>query len=122
MGRKKKSYPSKPLFVMVAFLFAAIVVLGVFRFQASRLEYLLNNINRSIERYSAEEVELKQVFSGLASPIKIYSYCKDMLGMDKVKNVEMVRVNTSRLASVPPAESQKGWRSSVFSIFGFAMN
>ena len=122
MGRKRKSYPSKPLFTMVAFLFAAIVVLGVFRFQASRLEYLLNNINRSIERYSAEEVELKQVFSELASPIKIYSYCKDMLGMDKVKHVEMVRVNTSHLASVPPAESQKGWRSSVFSIFGFAMN
>lgn len=107
---------------MVAMFFAVIIVLGLFRFQVSRLEYLLNSINKNIERYSAEEVELRQVFSGLSSPIKIYSYCKDVLGMDKVKNVEMVRVDATYTASVPAPGTQKGWRSSLFSFFGFGMN
>lgn len=107
----------------MAMLFLMVIVgLGVFRFHSSRLEYMLNSINRSIERYSTEEVELRQVFSGLASPIKIYSYCKDMLGMDKAKNVEMVEVDSTYVASVPAPGRRQDWRSSVFAFFGFAMN
>jgi hypothetical protein len=103
-------------------VFTAIVVLGLLRFHASRLEYLLSNINRGIEHYSAEEMELKQVFSGLASPIKIYSYCKDVLGMDKAKNVEMVQVAAPRVAYAAEPEPQKSWRSSLFAFFGFSVN
>lgn len=120
--RNRKQTSSRPLFTMAALLFTAIVILGVFRFHVSRLEHLLDNINRGIERYAAEEVELKQVFSGLASPIKIYSYCKDMLGMDKVKHVEMVRVPNTHVATVPAPSPQKNWRSSVLSLFGFSLN
>lgn len=120
----RKNISSKPLFVLVTTFFIVITVLGIFRFQSSRLEYVLNNINKGIERYSAEEVELRQVFSGLSSPIKIYSYCKDMLGMKKVKDVEVVRVDTVHVASAPaPAsDAQKGWRSSLFAFLGFTVN
>ena len=120
--RYRKSISSKPLFTVTAVFFAAIVVLGLFRFQASRLEHLLNSINKNIERYSVEEVELRQIFSGLSSPIKIYSYCKDVLGMEKVKGVEMVQVDPVHVASAPVPETQRGWRSSLFSFFGFGMN
>lgn len=120
--KHRKSISSKPLFAVATVFFIAITVLGLFRFQASRLEYVLNSINKGIERYSAEEVELRQVFSGLSSPIKIYSYCKDMLGMEKVKGVEMVQVDRVHVASVPASDAQKGWRSSLFSFFGFAVN
>ncbi|MDR2180936.1 MAG: hypothetical protein LBP21_11570 [Synergistaceae bacterium] len=105
-----------------AVLFTVLVILGFFRFQASRLEQHLSNLDKDIERYSAEEVELKQVFSGLASPIKIYGYCKDMLGMDKVKHVEMVRIPAAHVAVVPAPEPQKKWRSNVFSLLGFTVN
>ncbi|MDR1977352.1 MAG: hypothetical protein LBQ42_01320 [Synergistaceae bacterium] len=110
------------IFTVAVVSFTAIVVLGFFRLQVSRLEQLLSSIDGSIERYSAEEVELKQVFSGLASPIKIYSYCKDMLGMDKVKQVEIVNVPATHVVAIPSPEPQKGWRSSVFSILGFTVN
>ncbi|MDR1622197.1 MAG: hypothetical protein LBS00_07470 [Synergistaceae bacterium] len=119
--RKRRLFSSK-LFTMAVVLFTAVVILGFFRLQVSRLEQLLSDIDRSIERYSAEEVELKQVFSGLASPIKIYSYCKDVLGMDKVKQVEMVHVPAVRSAAVSSPESRKGWRSNVFSLLGFSVN
>jgi hypothetical protein len=118
MRKRKRGLP----FTIAIVLFMALVVLGFFRLHVSRLEQLLNNIDKDIERYSVEEVELKQVFSGLASPIKIYSYCKDMLGMDKVKNVEIVHVPAARVVAVPSPESQKRWRSSVFSLLGFTVN
>jgi cell division protein FtsB len=119
--RQRKFFSSR-LFTIGVVLFTAIVVLGFFRLQVSRFEQLLSGIDQRIERYSAEEVQLKQTFSGLASPIKIYAYCKDMLGMDKVKRVEMVHVPAVRSVAVPSPKSQKGWRSNVFSLLGFSVN
>ncbi|MDR1873775.1 MAG: hypothetical protein LBQ90_02005 [Synergistaceae bacterium] len=103
-------------------VFIAIVVLGFLRFHASRLEYLLNTVYRNIERYSTEEMELKQAYSGLSSPTRIYSYCRDVLGMDRARNVEMIQVNPVHLASAPEVESKKSWRSSLFSFFGLTIN
>jgi hypothetical protein len=110
------------LFTTAAVLFTALVILGFFRLQASRLEQFLNNIDKDIDRYSVEEVELKQVFSYLASPIRIYGHCKDILGMDKVKHVEIVRVPDTHVVALPSPESQKRWRSNVFSLLGFTVN
>jgi hypothetical protein len=120
--RNKKRVASGPIFTTVLVFFTAIVVLGFFRLQAARLEQLLHNIERDIERYSLEEDELKQVFSKQASPLQIYSYWKEKLGMDKAQQVEVIRVPGVYTAAVPPPEPQKGWRSSLFSIFGFAVN
>jgi hypothetical protein len=119
--RKRKLVLSR-LFTITVALFTALVILGFFRLQVSRLEQLLSNIDKDMERYSTEEAEFKQIFSGLASPIKIYSYCKDMLGMDKVKNVEVIHVPATRVVTVPSPESQKKWRSNVFSLLGFTVN
>jgi hypothetical protein len=120
--QEKKASP-KPLFLVAMTIFAAVVVLGLFRFHASQLEYLLNSINRNIERYSMEEMELKQVFSGLSSTFKIYNYCRDRLHMDKAENVEMLRLTSPRATvSVPAVESKKSWRSSLFSFFGLTAN
>jgi hypothetical protein len=101
--------------------FAAVAALGFFRFQAFRLEYLLNDINSRIERYSMEEVEFRQIFAGLTSPIKVYSYCQEILGMSQAKLVEEVRVPNSRTAAAPPAP-QKNWRSKMLSAFGLSVN
>lgn len=120
VGKRKKRSSNKTLLVMVTLVFGAVALLGSLRFQASRLEYFLNTVNKNIERYSTEELELKQTFPSLASPIKIYSYCKDMLGMSKVKGVETVRVDAERVVTASRPESQKGWRSSVRALFGFA--
>ena len=119
----KKRVSSKPFFTLAALSFAVIVGLGFFRFNASQLEYRLNSIERSIERYSIEEIELKQTLSSLTSPIKIYSYCKDRLGMSTARQ-ELVRIPYSRVlvADVIPIEPQKGWRSSLFSFFGLTVN
>jgi len=117
----RKRASSKPFFTLVALSFAAIVGLGFFRFSASQLEYRLNNIERSIERYSAEEMELKQELSGLTSPIRIYSYCKERLGMSAARQ-EVVRMPRVIVADVLTVEPQKGWRSSLFSFFGFTVN
>jgi len=117
----RKRASSKPFFMLVALSFAAIIGLGFFRFSASQLEYRLSYIERSIERYSAEEIELKQELSGLTSPIRIYSYCKERLGMNTAKQ-EIVRVPLVLVADVVPDEPQKGWRSNLFSFFGFTVN
>ena len=118
--RNKKRVSSRPFFTLAVLSFAAIIGLGFFRFSASQLEYRLSGIERSIERYTAEEIELKQTLSGLTSPIKIYSYCKEQLGMTTGKQ-EIVYVRHVRVADAAPAEPPK-WRSSMFSFFGFAVN
>lgn len=121
-GVRKKSISNKGILAMVLICLGALILLGGLRFYSSRLEYILNSINRGIERYSSEEVDLKQAFSGLTSPIKIYSYCKDMLGMDKAKTVETIRVGNEKVAVAAPSERGRAWRSNVFSIFGRGMN
>jgi hypothetical protein len=120
MGARKRM-SSKSFILGVGIFLSLLTVLGGFRFYAFRLEYLLSEINRGIERYSSEEMELWQVFSGLTSPIKIYSYCRDKLGMETPKHVEILRVQEPRVAAAPDP-GPKGWRSSVLSLFGLAMN
>ena len=112
--RKRKPFSLK-LFTVAVVFFTTVVVLGFFRLQVSRLEQLLNHIDQRLERYSAEEIELKQVLSGLVSPVKIDSYCKDILGMDKVRHVEILRIPAAHFAATSaPEEPQKKWRSSAF--------
>ena len=117
----KKHVSSKPFFTLVAFSFAIIIGLGFFRFNSSHLEYRLSILEKSIERYSTEEEELMQTLSSLTSPIKIYGYCKDQLGMTASKQ-ETLHVQSVRVANASQAEPQKGWRSSMFAFFGFAVN
>jgi hypothetical protein len=95
--------------------------LGVCRIYSSRLDYVLSEISRKIEARSTEEMELWQAFSGLTSPIKVYSYCKDKLGMGSPKNVQVIRVQGPKIAVVPPP-NPKGWRSQMLSFFGFPVN
>ena len=122
MEAGKRKFSSRSVAAVVGVFLGLLVILGGFRFYSFRLEYLLSEINRRIEAHSMEEIELWQVFSGLTSPIKVYSYCKDKLGMDNPKKVEIVHVQGTRVAVVPPPSSPKGWRSSVLSFFGSAMN
>jgi cell division protein FtsL len=117
-----KRISSKSFIAGTAIVLSLLVVLGGFRFYSFRLEYLLSEINRGIESYSTEEIELWQTFSGLTSPIKVYSYCKDKLGMNNPKNVEVVHVRGPRVAAAPSPENPKGWRSGVLSLLGFSMN
>jgi hypothetical protein len=117
----KKRATSKPFLILAAFSFAAIVGLGFFRFNAAQLEYRLSGIEKSIEHYSVEEIELKRTLSGLTSPIKIYSYCKDRLGMNMAAQ-ELVRVPGVLVAEAAAPVPQKGWRSNLFSFFGLMVN
>jgi hypothetical protein len=119
--RNKKRTSSKPLLVGGAVLLI-IAVLVFLRFHISRLEGVLNGIDKEFERYAMEEINLKQEFSKFASPYKIYKNCKEGLGMDKAKHVEVVRVVPERFAFVPEPEPRKGWRSSIFAFFGFSVN
>jgi hypothetical protein len=86
------------------------------------LEQFLHNVDKDIERYSAEEIGLKQKFSILASPRTIYDDCKKRLGMDQVKHVDIIQVPDVHVVAVPSPELQKRWRSNVFSLFGFTVN
>ena len=117
----KKRVSSKPFFTLSALVFAMIVVLGFFRFNAAQLEHRLSVMERSIARYTAEESELKQILSGLQSPIRIYRHCKELLGMTADKP-EIMHVQHIRVANTAPIEPQKGWRASMFAFFGFTVN
>ena len=120
MSRRKRA-SSKPFFAVAALLFAAIVGLGFFRFSAAQLEFRLNTMERSIQRYTAEEAELRQVLSGLTSPIRILSYCREQLGMTAARQ-EIVQVPRLLTARAPVPEPQEGWRYSMFAFFGLRMN
>ena len=117
----RKRASSKPFFTLAALSFAAIVGLGFFRFSASQLEYRLSVIERSIERYSAEERELEQSLSSLTSPIKIYSYCKDRLGMNTA-NQDIVQIPLFLTPYAAAPEPQKKWHLSMLSFFGLTVN
>jgi hypothetical protein len=112
---------SRSVIATVGVFMGLLIVLGGFRFYSFRLETLLSGINREIEAYSSEEMELWQVFSGLTSPIKVYSYCREKLGMNTPQNVRIVRVRGPQVAAAPPSDSKR-LRSGVLSFFGFAMN
>ena len=61
-----------------------------------------------------------QEFSGLVSPIKIYSYCKERLGMEKVQVAESlaIPVREGRFVADRGPEPVKGWRTRFAWLFG----
>lgn len=119
----QKRVSSKPFFMLFALVTVMLVGLGFFRFNSAQLEFRLGRIERSIVRYTTEEAELRQILSGLTSPIRIYSFCREQLGM-VAGTQEVVRVPRVRMASSPvdQLESQRGWRYSMFAFFGFTAN
>ena len=72
-----------------------VIGLGILRFHAARLAYYLESVNQSIQKYSEEEVLLRQELSALVAPIRIYSYCKENLGMQKVLKAETLPIRSS---------------------------
>ncbi|MBQ6969943.1 MAG: hypothetical protein IJP85_06405 [Synergistaceae bacterium] len=99
-----------------------VIGLGILRFHAARLAYYLESVNQSIQKYSDEEVVLRQELSALVAPIRIYSYCKESLGMQKVMKAETLPVQIKsgvRAASRNEAPSgAKGWRSGLAWLLG----
>ena len=99
-----------------------VIGLGILRFHAARLAYYLESVNQSIQKYSDEEVVLRQELSALIAPIRIYSYCKENLGMQKVLKAETlpVRMKSGNLAASKSSSSSglQGWRSSLAWLLG----
>lgn len=97
-----------------------ILGLGVLRFHAARLAYHLDSLNLSIQRYAKEETALQQQLSTLVSPYKVYSYCKERLGMTKALTAETLTVRSSRgLAAKKETEVEKqGWRATLAWLLG----
>ena len=118
---KQRRASSRPFITLVALSFAMIIGLGFFRFSNSQLEHRLSSLDRSLERYTSEETELKRTLSSLTSPIRIYSHCKDKLGMTAGRQ-DVVRVQRVNTAHTTPVEPQRGWRSSMLAFFGLTMN
>jgi len=128
MNRNQQNVSSKPFFVssalvVVTFTIAILGILGLFRFNAAQLELRLGRLERNIVRYTIEETELRQVLSGLTSPIRIYSFCREHLGM-VAGTQEVVHIQRTRMADspAPQSEPQRGWRYSMFAFFGFTAN
>ena len=99
-----------------------VIGLGILRFHAARLAYYLESVNQSIQRYSDEEVILRQELSALVAPIRIYSYCRENLGMQKVTKAETLPVRgmhrdfTASKRNTPSI--LQGWRSGLAWLFG----
>lgn len=93
--------------------------LGMLRFHSARLAYRLESIERSIQRHIDEETALRQELSALVAPIKIYSYCKEHMGMQKVTKAESlpIRLRETPVARRPSLERQ-GWRVDLAWLFG----
>ena len=104
----------------VVFGLLVLLALGALRYEVGCLAYRLDNLNRAIGRYSLEETALRQEFSGLVAPIRIYSYCKEQLGMEKVRVAEtiLVRPRGGDLTAESVSGSTKGWRARVAWILG----
>ena len=71
-----------------------IMGLGVLRYHSAQLAWYLESVNQSIKKYSDEEVVLRQELSALLAPVRIYSYCKENLGMQKVLTAETIQIHT----------------------------
>ena len=99
-----------------------VIGLGILRFHAARLAYYVESVNQSIQKYSDEEVVLRQELSALVAPIRIYSYCRESLGMQKVMEAETlpVRSRNSGLAAAKrnSPSGLQGWRSGLAWLFG----
>ena len=99
-----------------------LIGLGILRFHAARLAYYLESINQSIQKYSDEEIVLRQELSALVAPIRIYSYCKETLGMQKAVKAETLPIR-SRLGGLTAktrkdnSSENKGWRLGLSWLF-----
>lgn len=108
--------------ICLSVVISLVIGLGILRFHAARLAYYLESVNQSIQKYSDEEVVLRQELSALVAPIRIYSYCKESLGMQKVVRAETLPVRTK--ASTYSASKQEtpsalqGWRSGLAWLLG----
>ena len=106
----------------LALVVSLVIGLGILRFHAARLAYYLESVNQSIQKYSDEEVKLRQELSALVAPIRIYSYCKESLGMQKVLKAETmpVRMKTGNFAASQnnTPSGLDGWRSSLAWLLG----
>ena len=129
--RKNNSEKIKFTFKIVAALSLVVILtmgLGFLRFHAARLAYYLDSVNKSIQKYTDEEIVLRQELSGLLAPIRIYSYCKENLGMQKVLKAETLPVKrydaaltASRTGGAKKNKNSKqelSWRSGLAWIFG----
>jgi len=120
----KKSFSLLPYIIVL--VLAMIVNLGIFsvlRFNSAQLEIQLSGIQRNINRYTLEERQLRQVLSGLTSPIRIQHLYRDQLGM-VAGTLEVITIRRANLAAspAPQPEAQAGWRDSMFAFFGFTAN
>ena len=110
-------------FVVALFVVIVLIIgLGILRFHAARLAYYLESVNQSIQKYSDEEVNLRQELSALMAPIRVYSYCKESLGMQKVMKAETMPVrfrgrDLTASQKNEPAKRQS-WRSSLAWLLG----
>jgi len=125
--RKNNSEKIKFTF-KIALALSLIVVLtmglGFLRFHAARLSYYLDTVNKSIQKYTDEEIVLRQELSGLLAPIRIYSYCKENLGMQKVLKAETLPVrpvgrhDRGAMALRRDKKQEFSWRSGLAWLFG----
>ena len=104
----------------VVFGLLVLLALGALRYEVGCLAYRLDNLNQAIGRYCLEETALRQELSGLVAPIRIYSYCKEQLGMEKVRVAEtiLVRPRGGDLTAESVSGPTKGWRARVAWILG----
>ena len=109
--------------VALSVCIALVIGLGILRFHAARLAYYLESVNQSIQKYSDEEVILRQELSALVAPIRIYSYCRESLGMQKVLKAETLPVHSRNTEFAPSRKDTNpsimtGWRSGLAWLFG----
>ena len=122
MGNRKISSPFKVgLKFIIGFGICLTLVLGL-----GVLRYYLESVNKSIQKYSDEEVVLRQELSALVAPIRIYTYCKESLGMQKATRADtmIIKFKTETVASrrnnerKSESESNKNWRTRLSWLFG----
>ncbi len=123
--RKKKAAPLKIGFKFVLGLGVCAVLimgLGVLRYHSAQLAWYLESVNQSIKKYSDEEIVLRQELSALLAPVRIYSYCKESLGMEKVLRAETISIRSFEKTVTAnknnDADQNKGWRSHLSWLFG----
>lgn len=123
--RKSSSEKIKVTLKIIAALCLVVMLtmgLGFLRFQSARLAYYLDTVNKSIQKYAEEEVNLRQELSGLLAPIRIYSYCKENLGMQKVLKAETLPMRARGSFTAAARKEVKneltGWRSGFAWLFG----
>ncbi|MDI9369566.1 MAG: hypothetical protein GX181_01585 [Synergistaceae bacterium] len=75
--------------------------LGVLRLYSFRLECRLNAVNRQIESYNNHQVLLKHELSTLKSPVRIFGFSKEEMGMTFASNVRVLKVEGEYYANAP---------------------